>query len=402
MTTYFLRKTLHRNASGLILCLTTCLLMAGCGGGDSSNSGNGGAVTPPVVSNPAGSGHFEAATFIKTVNVADVAAALPKEVAAVVSPLYSVDTYKITYTTTDSTGQPVTASGLAAIPVKASGSASPVLSYQHATIKLDAQTPSNHATPDEPAILFASMGYIVSAADYVGYGSTKGMLHPYLLSAPTAASVADFMTASSRWRQIKAITDNGQLFLTGYSEGAYATIATLRMLTQNKAALPLRTFVGAGPYDVTLTLNSMLSAVRQQNPIVGALINPGFLKNLGANDRANVRNLLLASALGTQSDVRFDPTFLDNFLNDDTAAIAAVSNVYDWAPQSAITFFHGRDDTTVPYGNTDSIFNAMTRYGAGNLIDRIDCPAKPAEHIACVPSFLINDIGRLGAVAKGL
>ncbi|MCH8622868.1 S9 family peptidase [Undibacterium sp. TS12] len=397
MKTRFLNNLYPMTAS----CLALCLSMAGCGGGGSSNNGPG-PVTAPEVSNPPGAGHFEAATFIKTISASDVAAALPKDVASGVTPLYAVDAYKITYTTTDSASRSVTASGLALIPRKSASVVSPVLAYQHATIKTDAEAPSNHATPDEPAVLFAAMGYIVSAADYVGYGSTKGMPHPYLLAAPTANSVVDFMTATSRWRQTRSIADNGQLFMTGYSEGAYATAATLRLMTQNKAALPVVTYVGAGPYDVTLTLNAMLSAVRQQNPIVGALISPGFLKNLGANDRANVRNLLLSSALGSQSDISFDPAFLDNFLNDDTAAIAAQSNVYDWTPQSAISFFHGRDDTTVPYGNTDSIFNAMSKRGAGSLIDRTDCTVKPAEHIPCVPSFLVNDIKRMGALAKGL
>ncbi|MFZ6735819.1 alpha/beta hydrolase family protein [Undibacterium sp. Ji42W] len=394
---------LKHTSSGKILSLAVCLMATACGGGSSSSPVTTPVVTTPDVANPPGPGHFEAATFIKTISAAEVTAALPKEVTAVIKPLYAVDTYKITYTTTDTSGRNVIASGLAAIPRKTGSVASPVLSYQHATIKTDAEAPSNHATADEPAVLFASMGYLVSATDYVGYGTTKGLPHPYLLAAPTALSVADFMTANARWRQMKTFADNGQVFLTGYSEGAYATMATLRYLTQNRVgALPASTFIGAGPYDVVLTLNAMLDAVRKENPIVGALISPGFLKKLGANDRANVRNLLLSSALGSNSDITFDPTFLDNFLNDDDAAITAQSNVNDWTPQSPISFFHGRDDTTVPYGNTDSAFQAMTRRGAGALIGRMDCPVKPAEHIPCVPPFLINDITRLGTLAKGL
>ncbi len=386
------------------ICLAACLGIAACGGGGSADSG-GGQVRPPDIYNPPGAGHFEAATFIKTINVSEVVAALPQEAQAEIKPLYSVDTYKITYTTTDASGNTVTASGLAANPRKTGKAASPVLSYQHATVKTDSGAPTNHATADEPAILFASIGYLVSAADYVGYGSSRGLPHPYLLAAPTAASVADFITASARWRQIQAMPDNGQLFLTGYSEGAYATMATLRLLTQNKSTsspLPTHTFVGAGPYDVALTLNTYLDIIRQQYPILGLLVTPGFLKNLGANDRANLRTLLLFAVLGSQSDVSFDSRFLDNFLNDDVAAIASQSSVYDWTPLSSITFFHGRDDTTVAYANTDAIFQVMSNRGAGSLIDRIDCPAKPAEHIPCVPSFLMSDINRLGAQAKGL
>jgi fermentation-respiration switch protein FrsA (DUF1100 family) len=386
----------------LPLYLAACLVMAGCGG---SSHHDEPVVAPPVLNNPTGPGYFEAASFIKTVALADVVAALPAQAIGAITPRYAVDTYQITYTTTDATGSLVTASGLAAIPRKSTSVASPLLSYQHATVKTDAEAPSKHTTGDEPAILFASMGYLVSAADYVGYGASKGMPHPYLVAAPSAASVVDFITASARWRQSKAIADNGQLFLTGYSEGAYASMATLRYLTQNQSAtraLPVATFIGSGPYDVVGTLNYFLEVVRQKYPLLGALISPGFLRNLGANDRANVRNLLLSAVLGIQSDISFDPTFLDNFLNDDVAALATQSNVYDWTPASPIVFFHGMDDTIVPYANTETAFQSMTQRGAAGLITRIDCPASPAEHIPCVPSFLVNDIARLGALAKGL
>jgi proline dehydrogenase len=47
-------------------------------------------------------------------------------------------------------------------------------------------------------------------------------------------------------------------------------------------------------------------------------------------------------------------------------------------------------------------FQAMQRRGANALIERIDCPARPASHLGCVPSFLQNDIVRLGGLARNL
>jgi hypothetical protein len=399
-----------RAGAGLLLTLALALVLAlaGCGGGGGGGSGGEPTPTPtpvppPVVANPEGAGHFDTATLITTVNASAISAALPSAITASVKPLYSVDAYKLTYTTSDAQGRLVTASGLVALPRKTGNAASPLLSYQHATAKTDAEAPSNHATADEPAILFASLGYLVSAADYVGYGATKGLPHPYLLATPSAAAVQDFLTASSRWRQMRSIADNGQLFLTGYSEGAYASMAALRRMTQvGTRPLPVASFLGAGPYNATRTMSDALDVVRSKNPILGALISPGFLKRLGANDRANVRNLLLSTVLGNQSDVSFDGTFLDNFLADDNNAIDAQSNVYDWTPQSPLILFHGRGDTTVSYANTDSTLQAMTARGAGALVEKIDCPVTPSEHIACVPSFLQSDITRLAALARGL
>ncbi len=251
--------------------------------------------------------------------------------------------------------------------------------------------------------MFASLGYLVSAPDYIGYGSTKGMPHPYLLAAPSAAAVIDFLTATGRWRQMRSIADNGQLFLTGYSEGAYVSMATLRQMTQTGARpLPVATFLGAGPYNVTRSMNDALDEVRDRNPILGLLLSPGLLRRLGNNDRANVRNLLLANVLGDQSDVTFDGTFLDNFLVDNEAALDVQSNVFNWTPQSPLILFHGRNDTTVTYANTETTLAAMQARGAGSLVERIDCPATPSGHLACVPSFLSTNIVRLGALARGL
>jgi hypothetical protein len=112
MMSQFLPLFLHRPLLTVVMAMSAVL--AGCGGGSSSPT-----VTPvitPEVPNPVGAGHFEAATFIQTINAADVAAALNKDVAAAIRPLYAVDTYKITYTTSDAAGRSVIASGLAAIP----------------------------------------------------------------------------------------------------------------------------------------------------------------------------------------------------------------------------------------------------------------------------------------------
>lgn len=390
----------------LMFPVAMILSLCACGGGSGSTSSPPQASFPPalpVVDNPAGPGYFDKAIFLGTLSAQAITNALPANTNGEIKPLYAVDAYKVTYTTFDTQGRAVLASGLVAIPQKTSGVPSPLLSYQHATIKTDAEAPSNHATADEPAILFASLGYLVSASDYVGYGASKGKPHPYLLAAPSATAVIDFMIASNRFRQTKGIQDNGQQFLTGYSEGAYVSMATLRQLTQNRSGgLPTATYVGAGPYSVTRTLNDMAEAAKAKNRILGLLITPGLMKHLGANDRANVSKLLLSTVLGESSDVLWDSSFLENFLNDDSAAISALSDVYDWTPQSPISFFHGRDDTTVSYANTELAITAMQARGAGAQLEKLDCNAQPASHLGCVAHFLTSNVARFARVARGL
>ncbi len=371
----------------MLVAATSLTLLSACGGGGGSGTSTGGTqvVEDP---NPPGAGQWLSANFLKTIPSAEISRALPAQLGADFRPRYAVDTYKLTYRSSDANGNPVVASALIAIPQKGTASLSPLLSYQHATIKQNAESPSNAANPDQVAIWYASLGYIVNAADYVGYAASQSSTHPYLLAKPSALPVLDLLTASSRWRKTRGANDNGQLFMTGYSEGAYVTLATLKQLSQQAGPRVDAGFVGAGPYNVKLTLDAMLDQVKQQNPQLAFLLTPGFLSRLGANDRANLSRLILFLVAGSESDIRFDASFLTNYLNDDVAAIAAQSDVYDWNLSTPLGLLHGVDDSTVPYANTRSLQNAMNQRGLGNLLQSFNCSAQPAEHLACVPDYL--------------
>jgi hypothetical protein len=261
---------------------------------------------------------------------------------------------------------------------------------QHGTTAKDAEAPSNHATASEPAIGFAAIGVHVIAPDYVGYAASKGSLHPYLLAAPSAAVVNDAITAFGYWAQSNAINHNGQLFMAGYSEGAYATLAAHRAL-QN-SSMPMARYLkgviaGAGPYNVELTLNDLLDKIRRDSPLLGALINPGFLKFLSGSVRKEVRNRLLDAVLGSGADVEFQGTFLDYYLGDDVESLRSLCNVFDWKPQVSVALFHGRDDVTVDYKNATSALEAMRLQGAGDLVSLTECKAMPADHLTCVAPF---------------
>lgn len=387
--------------------------LAACGGGDktednSGNAGNGGGGSTPVQpADPNSQGALQAATLLGTIAQADISAAVAEKDSLVqgLQPRYAVTSYRLEYLTIGAQGQSVRASGLVSVPVKPAGAKSPVLSYQHGTIFRDAETPSNNAVASEVAVVMASLGYIVLAPDYVGYGVSKGTPHPYLQSAPMAASVVDFLTAAKTWRSQEGVVDNQQLFLTGYSEGGYATMATHRALQMNNSThlQQLRAVVpGAGPYNVQTTLDSLINLVRKENRLVGALINPGFLRYLGGSAQREVRRALLRELLPDDADTVIDPLFLDNFLSDDVAATARISNVHDWRPQVPVYLYHGRDDRTVPYASSTSTLAAMQAQGAGEQVSLTDCSATPSSHIGCVAPFMGFMLSKLAPIAQDL
>ena len=407
--------------SRMVVILAMLGLLAACGGGSSTPNDT----VPPVTVAPApevpatpsppatppvatvGAGELKAVTELKTVTAAEIVAALAAGDgrAKGFTPVYSVKTYRLEYLTSDADGLPVLASGLVAVPVKAAGARSPVLSYQHATTFRDAEVPSNNAVASEVSVVLASLGFIVAAPDYVGYGVSKGTPHPYLLGAPSGAAVVDFLTATETWRRANGVIDNGQLFLTGYSEGGYVTMAAHRALQLGNSPhlQRLRLVVaGAGPYDVQATMDGLVDVVRDEVRVLGALIDPDLLRFLGSSLRRQLRDELIKRLLPGDADVVFDTRFLDYFLADDQRAVALQSSVHNWRPTLPVRLFHGRDDKSVPYASSVSALQTMQGLGAGSLVSLTDCTAVPSSHLGCVPDYLLYLLGQLAGVALDL
>jgi len=391
-----------------VCALALAASLAACGGGGNDDTVTDGGGTPPVrPADPEGAGQLQAATLLGTVASADIAAALTSEesLAQDVVPRYAVTSYRLEYLTTDADGKAVRASGLVSVPQKAPGAKSPVLSYQHGTLFRDAEAPSNNAVASEVAVVLASLGYIVLAPDYVGFGASKGTPHPYLLAAPSAAATVDFLTAARAWRGQANVADNGQLFLTGYSEGGYVTMAAHRAMQASSSVhlQQLRMVVpGAGPYNVQATMDGLVDLVRNEQPVLGALINPGFLRYLGGSVQREVRRLLLRALIPGDADVTYDARFIDRFLDDDVRYIAETSSVHDWKPNVPVRLYHGPSDRTVPYASSTSTLRAMQLRGAGDLVSLTDCPAAPAGHMQCVPPFISFMLGQLAPVVQDL
>ncbi len=394
--------------------LAFVVLLGGCGGGvDDADSGPGAGVhgagtgTARALAEPAPSmapGSLREVVALGRVTVEQVLAATADARVPAVAPVYDVDTFRLSYATTDSRGLPVVASGLLAVPRKGAGAGSPVISYQHPTIFRDAQAPSNNATATEPAVVLASMGYIVIAADYVGYGASKGVPHPYLMAGPMAASVVDLLDAGATHVNQVGLRLNGQLFLVGYSQGGHATMAAHRLLQARGdaiAAAVVGSAPGAGPLDVGATLDELLRRVRREEPFLAALVNPDLLQFLGSSLRRRLRDAMLERLIPADRDVVFDGRFIDLFLDNDRAAINRESDVHDWRPAQPVRLFHGRDDQTVPFVASAHALQAMQGRGAPD-VQLMECPTVPSGHLDCVQAYWQYMLTQMALAARDL
>ncbi|PCE27078.1 hypothetical protein BWP39_09840 [Paraburkholderia acidicola] len=93
------------------------------------------------------------------------------------------------------------------------------------------------------AATFASRGYIVIAPNYGGYGESTMSYHPYLNGDLLGKDSADALSAAYSTFNAMNVVANGNVYLTGISEGGYSTMAANKELQQRgqqvKAVVPI-------------------------------------------------------------------------------------------------------------------------------------------------------------------
>ncbi|MCW3126331.1 MAG: hypothetical protein JWO03_1989, partial [Bacteroidetes bacterium] len=161
--------------------------------------------------------------------------------------------YEILYTTTYADGSPVKASGMLYVPQEANTPA-PTMIYNHGT-EICRESCFDGTGEQSICLAFATDGYIVICPDYIGKG--KGEREQLYLDAKTEAGASvDMLIATDGLLPELHVTRGPQLFVTGYSQGGHAAMATHRLLQEKyadrfpvTASSPM-----SGPYDVESTV----------------------------------------------------------------------------------------------------------------------------------------------------
>lgn len=168
-----------------------------------------------------------------------------------------VDLYRILYTTKRISGAQDTASGLLVIPQQ-KGINFPLVSYSHGTAGGRYDVPGYLSFEHNLPAIYASMGVVCIAADYLGLGNSPG-IHPYVHADSEAWASHDMMLAIKDFLPAELdVKLNDQLYLTGYSQGGHAAMALHRMLetetdTEVNAAFPM-----SGPYSISTGMRDLL------------------------------------------------------------------------------------------------------------------------------------------------
>lgn len=301
---------------------------------------------------------------------------------------YGVSVYKVIYNTTYQ-GKDIKASGLICVPEGITTPA-PILSAQHGTIFTQNEAPTNF-TGLSGFELFAAAGYVTLIPDYIGFGESKDIFHPYYDQKHSALAVVDMIKAAKAFAEEKDIQVNDKLFLAGYSEGGYVTLAAQKEIETNPAhgLKVTASAAGAGGYDLTAMLAGVASGQAYTYPAYLAYVLQSYIYTNNWNrplkeffrepyasrlpSLFNGRNSggTINRSLTTDPKKLFAPAFFAGLqeANKETALKQALreNSFLDWVPQSPTRLYHGTADNIVPFENSKKTYNRFVSGGASQI-----------------------------------
>ena len=298
--------------------------------------------------------------------------------------------HRVVYNTTFREAD-ITASGLVVIPDGITGPF-PLLSAHHGTIFSHDEAPSefslsNGLTGFE---LFSAAGFVSIIPDYLGYGESKEILHPYYNFRYTASAILDMISATREFLDNQAVSFNDKLFLVGYSEGGYATLAAQKAIEDNPDSgfNITAAAAGAGGYDIVGVMDEVLKNDTYSTPAYLAFITyaaiqtnqwtvpvtdffqepfataiPGLLD--GSLTQSGVNE-----GLTTDLNALFNTGLLAELRNGVPNQLSdefALNSVDDWSPVSTLRLYHSPADEIIPISTSITTVQKMTDNGGADV-----------------------------------
>jgi pimeloyl-ACP methyl ester carboxylesterase len=282
--------------------------------------------------------------------------------------------------------KPTVASGLIAVP-DVEGTSFPMVSYEHGTVYGKQEVPSFPEQSPETQLMiaqFAGQGYVVIGADYFGMG-TSAETEGYMVKASHQQATHDMLIAS------RAVLDHlkiatPKLFLAGWSQGGFVTMAMLEKLEQSGVKVDAAATASA-PVDVFVALNGFLNFPRKNDAswvnslfILSAFSFenyygvPGLARSLIADAYYDVSRKAYLHEPFNAADVPtdlhkliradyFDPQF---FAASAYGRLVAQTQAYRWIIKSPVRNYYGETDEAISVGLGQLAMTYQRAIGAGN------------------------------------
>lgn len=248
--------------------------------------------------------------------------------------------------------------------------------------------PPSNSTEGMVGLLTASMGYFTIIPDYIGFGVSE-IPHPYMHIESLLPCILDFIQAGTIYSTDNQISLNGELFLTGYSEGGFLSLALQKEIEQN----PLNDYhltavaPASGPYNLTAMIDSIFHQTDYSTPAYIAYFFKSyndiynwdrlddFFKSPYSSTVTTLFNgtktwgQVINQLPGSLSEL-LQADFVSNYNNGHEVALKVAieeNTILDWKPITPIHFFHGDADLIVPYYNVLTAIERLQSNGAESI-----------------------------------
>ncbi|NVB37781.1 alpha/beta fold hydrolase [Pseudenhygromyxa sp. WMMC2535] len=308
-----------------------------------------------------------------------------------------VAVYQVIYETVDPWGQPTTASGAVLMPLRkgklAQGRA--LWGLQRGTVFHDADVPSSGEMVDWGiwrGLLPAAAGYVTAMPDYLGFGASRHMVHPYSIAEPTATASVDMLRATRNLADELGVSLREEVFLSGHSQGGHATLATQRMIEAEYAEeFELAgVSVADGAYALSGVATALLESETLIAPQVTAMLTLGIAGVyeldqplsyyfeppydelvLELYDKIKDNAEIIAGLPSGATSELYTEAFLADFRGEGAQGFKAALALNDvhvgWSPDAPLRLYHGELDEVIPAAMAP--FAAASLAGPGTQIE---------------------------------
>ena len=317
------------------------------------------------------------------------------------------------YESVDVDNNPILLSGKVILPAK--GPIKRYILVSHYTIASNREAPSNIFSLEG---LLVKLGYALIIPDYIGYGITADLVHPYLVMEITARNVLDMYYAVVPFlKKAGCAPEHDDIYLMGYSQGGATTMAVQHEIEHHDHPIKIRrVFAGGGPYDIKYTYDQFVETnwasypcavpIMMQGMVVGNKLNLDMRTmmaeyiyenlDLWVNSKLYTTNQINA-LIGTKvtSDL-LTPVGMNRQSKEVSELYKAMTEnsilTYSWTPKAPVYMFHSIDDDVVPFENAmrakSKWKNANIQYSFGHYGNhQIGC----VRFIYTVQTLLEND-----------
>ncbi|WP_066627687.1 lipase family protein [Labilibacter marinus] len=289
-----------------------------------------------------------------------------------------IKVYEVEYKSEYINEQEITLSGLVCIPDNPN-TENKIVSFQNGTMSLHSSAPTKQLSHPEFLILqsLAGLGFVVTISDYVGFGTSEQLQHPYHHKTLFQHSIVNLIIAA----QDMSLSNNynfklnGDLFLSGYSLGGWASLVTHKYLEDKPidGINLVGSACGAGAYNLVNMRDYLVEQSDYAQPFYIPNMLMGYKSTGDLNEdlsfyvnepyASKIPELIdgkhssgqVNAELSHDMSELLSDGFINDFYNDahtgwtELRQVLTNNSQLAWDNKRPISLFHGNEDEQVPF-----------------------------------------------------